>query len=204
MAFPDSLMARGERVVIHKHPHWKVLVIPVLLFILVIAAAAAFATWVSKWESDSGFTTHTWWYVVDAVIAVVLLVWLVLVPVLRWRTEHFILTTQHVFFRTGILHRRQHQIPLSRVQNVETIVSFWGRIFGYGTLIVDSAADEPLEFSNVAALSKVQGTLNQLISDDRSAYPDPEDPRTRSLPRPVGGDAGGAEFDHDGWEDNRG
>ena len=87
---------------------------------------------------------------------------------LRWRTEHFVLTTRHVFFRTGILHRRAHQIPLSRIQNIETVVTFWGRLLGYGSLIVDSAADQPLEFPNVASVQKVQGMLNQLIADDRA------------------------------------
>jgi len=67
-------------------------------------------------------------------------------------------------------------------------VTFWGRIFGYGTLIVDSAADEPLEFSNVASLSHIQGTLNQLISDDRDRFPDPDLGDTRMTNRPSGED----------------
>ncbi len=182
MAFPDNLLARGERIILHKHPHWKVLLAPTLLFIVIIAGASFFAAWVNKWQ-DSGFTTHLWWFVATAAVGVVLLAVLCVVPFLRWRTEHFVLTTQHVFFRTGILSRRQHQIPLVRVQNIETVVTFWGRIFGFGSLIVDSAADEPLEFSNVASLTEVQSTLNQLISDDRQRYPDPEDPRTGAFPR---------------------
>lgn len=191
MAFPDGLLSRGERVVLHKHPHWKVLAGPTLWFVLIVAALSFMIVWIRKWD-DAGFTTHFWWILAVSVVAAVLLVLLCLVPFLRWRTEHFVLTTQHVFFRTGILHRRQHQIPLIRVQNIETIVTFWGRIFGFGTLIVDSAADEPLEFSNVASISRIQGTLNQLISDDRDRYPDPELGATRTVPRiadanPAGG-----------------
>lgn len=184
MAFPDGLMSRGERVVVHKHPHWKVLVFPVFVFLVLVAALAFMIVWIGKWD-DSGATTHSWWYLAVSIAAVLLFLVFCLVPYLRWGTEHFVLTTQHVFFRTGILHRRQHQIPLIRVQNIETIVSFWGRIFGYGTLIVDSAADEPLEFSNVASLSRIQGTLNQLISDDRDRYPDPDTGVTRTMPRPL-------------------
>lgn len=184
MAYPDNLLARGERVVMHKHPHWKVLVLPTIFFIVIIAGGSFFAAWVNKWK-DSGFTTHLWWFVAITVVGVVLLLFLCLVPFLRWRTEHFVLTTQHVFFRTGILHRREHQIPLSRIQNIETVVTFWGRILGYGSLIVDSAADQPLEFSNVASLTKVQSTLNQLVADDRERFGDPMDPRTRSVPRPT-------------------
>jgi uncharacterized membrane protein YdbT with pleckstrin-like domain len=193
MAYAGGRGARGERVGLHKHPHWKVLVLPAIFFIVVIAGGSFFAAWVNKWN-DSGFTTHLWWFVAVTVVGVVLLVVLCVVPFLRWRTEHFVLTTGHVFFRTGILNRRQHQIPLSRVQNVETVVTFWGRILGYGSLIVDSAADQPLEFSNVASLTKVQGQLNQLIADDRDQYADGNEPRTQQLPRPT------EAFDRDGDE----
>ncbi len=166
MAYPDNLLSRGERVVLHKHPHWKMLVLPILFFIVAIGGGAAFAAWVSHWQ-DSGFTSHLPWYIALGVVAGLILIFLVLVPVLRWATEHFVISTGHVFFRTGILKRRAHQIPLARIQNMETEVGFWGRLFGYGSLIVESAADQPLEFENVASLPKVQATLNQLISDDR-------------------------------------
>lgn len=183
MAFPEALMSRGERVVVHKHPHWKVLVVPAIIFVAVVVGISFMVTWIRSWD-DTGMTTHLWWYIAVAVVGVLIIASLCLVPFLRWQTEHFVLTTSHVFFRTGILHRRQHQIPLIRVQNIETLVTFWGRIFGYGTLIVDSAADEPLEFSNVAALTKIQSTLNQLIADDRGRTPDPDLGETMVAPRP--------------------
>lgn len=166
MAYPDHLLSRGERVVLHKHPHWKVLALPVLAFVIVVGGGSALAAWVSRWN-DVGFTSHPQWYIGISVVGVILLIWWVLVPFLRWGTEHFVISSSHVFFRTGILKRREHQIPLSRIQNMETEVTFWGRLLGFGSLIVESAADQPLEFDNVASLGQVQATLNQLISDDR-------------------------------------
>ena len=102
-------------------------------------------------------------------VAVIALIVLVLVPFIRWRTEHFVITNHHVFFRTGLLSRREHQIPLGQIANMETEVTFWGRLMGYGSLIVESSADQPLKFRNVASLSKVQAQLNQLIRDEREA-----------------------------------
>ena len=99
--------------------------------------------------------------------ASIALIILVLVPFIRWRTEHFVITNHHVFFRTGLLSRREHQIPLGQIANMETEVTFWGRLMGYGSLIVESSADQPLKFRNVASLSKVQAQLNQLIRDER-------------------------------------
>ena len=163
MAYPDNLLVQGERVIVNKRPHWKVLILPTILFIVIIAAGAALATWISKsnWESPQ------WAYYAIIGVAVVALIILVLVPFVRWRTEHFVITNHHVFFRTGLLSRREHQIPLGQIANMETEVTFWGRLMGYGSLIVESSADQPLKFRNVASLSKVQAQLNQLIRDER-------------------------------------
>ncbi|MTD14159.1 PH domain-containing protein [Nakamurella sp. YIM 132087] len=164
MAYPDNLLSRGESVVLSKRPHWKMLVLPIIFFIVIVGGGFTLAAVLRNWEY------HTIAWIVIGVLGLLLLIWLVVVPFLRWRTEHFVITNYHVFFRSGILHRREHQIPLGHIQNMETSVSFWGRLLGFGTLIVESAADQPLEFENVASLPKVQSVLNQLIMDDKQAH----------------------------------
>lgn len=163
MAYPDNLLVTGERVIVNKRPHWKVLILPTILFIVIIGAGAALAAWINSRDMANA----TWIYWAIVAVAVVALVILVVVPFVRWRTEHFVITNHHVFFRTGLLSRREHQIPLGQIANMETEVTFWGRLMGYGSLIVESSADQPLKFRNVASLSKVQATLNQLIRDER-------------------------------------
>lgn len=163
MPYPDHLLSRGETVVLHKHPHWKVLALPMVWLLLIIGLASFGIAYLRSRVSDPGL-----WTIVIVVAAVLLVVFLVVVPFVKWRTEHFVLTDRHVFFRAGFFKRREHQIPLGRIQNLEVNVSFWGRILGYGTLTVESAADQPLSFFNVASLPRVQGQLNQLIDDDRT------------------------------------
>ena len=164
MAYPDDLLSRDEHVVLHRHPHWKGLILPTALFLVFIGGGFALAAILRHWR-DHGIA----WLIIAAVVLVGLVVFTA-VPFIRWRTEHFVITNQHMFFRRGILHRREHQIPLAHIQNLETSVGFWGRLLGYGSLIVESAADQPLEFENVPGLAKVQSTLNQLIMDDRNTY----------------------------------
>ena len=53
MAYPDNLLVQGERVIVNKRPHWKVLILPTILFIVIIAAGVALATWISKSNWDS-------------------------------------------------------------------------------------------------------------------------------------------------------
>ena len=170
MAYPDNLLVQGERVIVNKRPHWKVLILPTVFFILIIGGGAALAAWLNSWELGNT-SPHALWVIV--VVAVIALIVLVLVPFIRWRTEHFVITNHHVFFRSGLLSRREHQIPLGQIANMETEVTFWGRLMGYGSLIVESSADQPLKFRNVASLSKVQAAAQPADPGRAGGHPPP-------------------------------
>jgi hypothetical protein len=42
----------------------------------------------------------------------------VLLPLLRWRTTHYVITTHRLLFRDGILARRGRDLALSRITDV--------------------------------------------------------------------------------------
>ena len=155
MAYPDNLLVTGERVIVNKRPHWKVLILPTILFIVIIGGRRC----AGRVDQQPRHGQRDMDLLGDrARSPSSRLVILVVVPFVRWRTEHFVITNHHVFFRTGLLSRREHQIPLGQIANMETEVTFWGRLMGYGSLIVESSADQPLKFRNVASLSKVQAS----------------------------------------------
>jgi membrane protein YdbS with pleckstrin-like domain len=163
MPYPDNLLVDDEKIYVRKRPHWKVLILPTVFFILIVGGCAALIAIVN----NRGWNWPSWAYWAVIAVAVIALIVLVLVPFIRWRTEHFVISNHHIFFRTGLLSRREHQIPLGQIANMETEVTFWGRLMGYGSLIVESSADQPLKFRNVASLPKVQAMLNQLIRDEK-------------------------------------
>ena len=71
MGYPDNVLAADERVVLHRHPHWKRLIGPVLVLLLATALAAFGAAVVNQMTWD-----HTAKNIVMIVIGVV---WLVVV-----------------------------------------------------------------------------------------------------------------------------
>ena len=111
MGYPENVLAADERVVLHRHPHWKRLIGPVLI-LLVATALAAFGT---------GFVNQTDWQSTarTVVLLVILAVWLVIVgwltvwPFLNWWTTHFVITDRRVMFRHGLLTRQGIDIPLA-------------------------------------------------------------------------------------------
>ena len=47
MGYPDNVLANDERAVLHRHPHWKRLIGPVLILLVVTAIAAFGAGYVN-------------------------------------------------------------------------------------------------------------------------------------------------------------
>ena len=93
----DASSGGPERSVLVLHPHWKVLLWPVIFGVLVVAAAVAVLA-----NIPAGASVGTERLVIAAVAVVLLLVG-VLRPVLRWKTTTYELTTGRLRVREGIL-----------------------------------------------------------------------------------------------------
>ncbi len=166
MAFPARLLAQDEEVVIHLHPHWKMLVLPVLLLVL-IGGMAGFAI---------AFVTVPGVQLGIAVVAVLLVGYTTVRPFLRWLTTHFVFTTHRVLLREGVLSRSGRDIALSRINDVSFEHNLFERMLGSGTLVVESAGERgQVVLADVPRVERVQGALYQLIEDDtdrRDGVPD--------------------------------
>jgi len=166
VAYPDELLAADEHVVVHKHPHWKMLVVPVLALLVVVGLCSYLAALVA------GVSWGGYAWIALAVLGVAGVGWLTVVPLLRWRSTHFVVTTRRVMVREGVLTRSGIDIPLRRVNSVQFRHTLVERILGCGTLIVESASDEPLEFDDIPGVERVYAVLYRQVnpaSPDREA-----------------------------------
>ena len=169
MGYPDNVLAEGEQVVLHRHPHWKRLVGPVLALLVFTALAAFAAAVVSRTGWDPRVRQ-----VVSAVIAVLwlaLAVWLTLRPFLAWVTTHFVITDRRVMYRHGVLTRAGIDIPLARINSVEFRHGLLDRLVRTGTLVIESAAQDPLEFHDIPAVERVHSLLYHEVFDTSGDSP---------------------------------
>ena len=164
MGYPENVLAADERVVLHRHPHWKRLIGPVLVLLLATALAAFGAAVVNAANWSSAVATN----VVMAVIGVVWLVvigWLTVWPFLNWRSTHFVITDRRVMFRHGVLTRAGIDIPLARINSVEFRHGLVDRMVRTGTLIIESASQDPLEFHDIPRVEQVHSLLYHEVFD---------------------------------------
>ncbi len=159
--YPDKLLAEDEEIVRHLHPHWLTIFWPVIWF-LVIVGAASFGAALIPAGSQQGLLR-----LLVVVAAVVLLVALVVVPLLRWRTTHYVITTHRVLFREGILARSGRDIGLSRITDVSYSQTVWERIINSGTVTIESAGDSGATvLKQIPDSDGIQQLLNHMVEED--------------------------------------
>ena len=161
--YPEKVLASGEQVVLHRHPHWKRLIGPVTVLILASAAASFGSAVVNSTNWDP--TAKRVIFAVIGAIWLILIGWLTIWPFLKWLTTHFVITDRRVIYRHGVLSRSGLDIPLARINSVEFEHRLVDRILRTGTLIVESASKEPVPFHDIPRVEHVHALLYHEVFD---------------------------------------
>ena len=170
MTLSKKLLSRDEVVVRHMHTHIKVLlwrfILEILLLVVgVVASVMAPAGW-QPWG-----VLAIWGVVLAASVP------LLLVPWLQWYTRTYTVTTKRIITRSGILNRVGHDLPLTRISDIQLDKDVTDRFFGCGTLALQTSADDPLLLHDVPQVETVQVEISNLIFDDTQGAID-ADPRS--------------------------
>jgi uncharacterized membrane protein YdbT with pleckstrin-like domain len=155
-------LAEDEQSVLLVHPHWKTVLRPLFIGVVTVAAALALVVVI---PSNSGSGAER--LAVLAVAIIILLVW-VMVPILRWRTTTYELTTHRLRLREGVLSRKGRDFPLARISDVSFQHGPIDRLLGCGKLIVESAGEHgELVLREIPNVEQVQATLFQLVQNEQ-------------------------------------
>jgi uncharacterized membrane protein YdbT with pleckstrin-like domain len=130
MAFPRRLLIEGEDLVLDLRPHWVALALPALVAVVGLAAAG----WVSTMLNSA-----TW---VPWVVYVVLLLVYPIPRLVWWLTSMFVVTTDRVIHREGLIAKRSMEIPLEAINDVRFEQGVFDRMVGAGSLVIQSASEQ--------------------------------------------------------------
>jgi uncharacterized membrane protein YdbT with pleckstrin-like domain len=157
MGYPKKLLADDESIVYELRPHWRALVVPIVVFLLTIAFGVYL---IAKWDSTAGR-----WFI-GAVMLVLFVVW-VLRPFVYWWSTQYVFTDHRIIVRTGIIARKGRDMPLSRVNDVSFEHSFIERFLNCGTLLVESAGTQgQLRIQSVPNVEQIQRDIYRLHDED--------------------------------------
>ena len=158
----DPSLTQDEHLVLLLHPHWKTLIRPFAVAVLVIVIALIAEVLI---PSNSAAPVER---LVVAAVAILAVMLGLIVPVLRWRTTTYELTTRRMRVRSGIVTRHGRDIPLARINDVSFEKGLLDRLLGSGRLVVESAGEHgQIVLTDIPRVEFTQATLFRLVEEEQ-------------------------------------
>lgn len=157
MGYSKDMLNDSETVAVDLHPHWwffaesvSALVVGFVVAVVVASAGIdnAFGDLLSLLSIAILIVTGSW----------------VAIRFLKWSNTHFVVTSQRLIFRQGVIGRSGIEIPLERVNNVNFNQSVFERIIGAGDLLIESGGESGQErFTDIRHPDTVQKVIHAQI-----------------------------------------
>ncbi len=142
-----------ERVIARLRPHARSLVLPSLALIVIAGGATYFAVTFDE----------LWMRVATLVGGLVLAALLWLLPLLRWLSTQYVVTTRRVVLSRGLLVRTRSEVLLSRSHDVTVRRSGLQGLFRSGDVLLNTGLDRPIVLRDVPRADLVQGALGDVM-----------------------------------------
>lgn len=169
MPFPRRLLNSFESVRVDLHPHWWYLT-PAGLSVAGSLVLSIFALTLGNGVLDKTLK------VLALALLIVCVGW-ALVRYTKWVTTYFVVTSDRVIFRQGVLRKEGVQIPLERVNNVNFQQTFFERILGAGDLLIESGGEDGHQrFSDIKHPDRVTNVIHEAM-ENNGAHERPGDGR---------------------------
>ncbi|MCB0997474.1 MAG: PH domain-containing protein [Acidimicrobiales bacterium] len=155
MPFPTKLLNNDEEIVLDLRPHWwylapasAALAGTVILGVVVLVA--------DVWDPVK-------WLVGLLVLAAL---GYFVQRYVRWAGENFVVTSERVIHRSGVIAKKGIEIPLERINTVFFNQSLFERLLGAGDLGVESAGESGRQnFSNIRKPAGVQQSIYRAMEE---------------------------------------
>jgi len=179
--FPQKLLADHERIVFDLKPHWVALV-PMVAWTLLFTVLGTVGYRVADSQmEDPGLVKQ-----IIAILCLAFIFYLAVVPFLKWTTTHFVLTTDRLITRSGVIAKQSREIPLERINDVAFNQSILDRALGAGDLLIESAGERgQSRIKNVRRPEEVQLTIYKETEENNNRMMSGGRPQTGDAPSPA-------------------
>lgn len=173
MAYPRELLNEEEELCLDLRPHWwyfaKHFMGASILLVVLIAmqflpdgsSTADSGSFDSLFYAINKYKLTVWFFA--------FLIWALFFAAqyLAWHFTLFVVTSDRIIFRNGIIAKRGVEIPLERVNNINFGQTIFERIIGAGTLEIESAGqDGQSTFKDVRHPDTVQQEIYRAMEEN--------------------------------------
>lgn len=165
MPFPQRLLTDDEELVLDLRPHWWYMAEPTAALIGSIIVGIL----VHTKAGDDGVGTVLRFAAIGLIVFCLL--WFG-IRYARWVTTNFVVTSDRVVFRVGVLSKKGVEIPLERINTVFFNQTIFERMLGAGDVAIESGGETGKEsFSDIRKPSLVQNEIyRQMEANNTRMY----------------------------------
>ena len=171
-----------EHIEVNRRLHWSIIIPP---FVAALGSLFVAGYLTGQMTDRTGPLDDIIWLAALGMIA--RLIW----RVVEWNNDRFVVTGRRIMLLTGVFNHKVAMMPLQRVTDMTYRRSLTGRIFGWGTFVIESAGQEQALhiidrlpspdalYQTVCALmfgSDRPGLEPRVISDERDLIDELEEP----------------------------
>jgi uncharacterized membrane protein YdbT with pleckstrin-like domain len=142
-----------ERAIARLRPHARALVLPAIALIVIVGGA-----------TYGAFAVDETWQVLAVVLGGVVaagLLWVL--PLLRWLSTQYLITTRRIVLRRGLLVRTRQEVLLSRSFDVSVRRSGLQSAFRSGDVLVNTGLDRPVVLRDLPRADLVLRALGDVM-----------------------------------------
>lgn len=142
MSYARNLLSRGEEVVHESRQHWFAVIARTWLWLLIAIIALALVIFVVSGEPILNSPEVDQIVTIAAVVALIVALGFIGFVLWDWRNQEWLVTTRRVIRAEGVLNKNMSDSSLEKINDARLSQSMFGRIFGFGTLDILTAAEE--------------------------------------------------------------
>jgi uncharacterized membrane protein YdbT with pleckstrin-like domain len=142
MSYARNLLSRGEEVVHQSRQHWFAVIARTWLWILLAIVSLAIVIFLLSGSEPLGNETIDGILTIGAVVLLLVAGAFVGLVIWDWRNQEWMVTTRRVIRAEGVLNKSMADSSLEKINDARLDQSVFGRIFGFGTLDILTAAEE--------------------------------------------------------------
>jgi membrane protein YdbS with pleckstrin-like domain len=180
MGYAEKNLAPGESILYKARYHWVFYRFTII--VLVLSAALGVSALYARRAQAGDEVGRPLAYIAAAFVVLALLAFLV--RRFRASQDEFVVTNRRVIRKVGFYAREIQQAPLEKVQDISVKQGVFGRMLGYGTVIVETASEKGMLV--FPAIASPEGFRNAVWGQ---APPAPPVSAATTVPAPASGSA---------------
>ena len=168
MSYVQKSLVPGETLLHETRHHWMVLIGPLMMAIVFLALAVGLFVEAIEAKSGKGMVAgasseavHGMDFVAIALLAAAIAA--LVYGIAKRNATEMAVTDRRVLIKTGMGSRRTLDLMLSRVESIGVEETFFGRVFGYGSVVVRGTGGTPESFVMISHPQEFRRSVQQQI-----------------------------------------